>query len=50
MLLVLSLAFVLNRIAFSRAAVKQQFNELITGKSQTNRDQKSNLIILQWHN
>ena len=36
MLLVLSLAPVL----------KQQFNERINGKSQTNRDQKSNLLYL----
>ena len=28
-------------------ALKQQFNELINGKSQTNRDQKSNLLFLQ---
>ena len=28
-------------------ALKQQFNELINGKSQTNRDQKSNLFFLQ---
>ena len=26
---------------------KQQFNEVINGKSQTNRDQKSNLSFLQ---
>ena len=31
-------------------ALKQQFNELINGKSQTNRDQKSNLLFLQQHN
>ena len=31
-------------------ALKQQFNELINGKSQTNRDQKSNLLFLQRHN
>ena len=30
-------------------ALKQQFNELINGKSQTNRDQKSNLLFLQRH-
>ena len=30
-------------------ALKQQFNELINGKSQTNRDQKSNLLFLQLH-
>ena len=30
--------------------LKQQFNELINGKSQTNRDQKSNLLFLQQHN
>ena len=29
--------------------LKQQFNELINGKSETNRDQKSNLLFLQWH-
>ena len=28
-------------------ALKQQFNKLINGKSQTNRDQKSNLLFLQ---
>ena len=39
MLLVLSLLSVL----------KKQFNELINGKSQTNRDQKSNLLVLQQH-
>ena len=27
----------------------KQFNELINGKSQTNRDQKSNLLFLQRH-
>ena len=47
MLLVLSLVHVLNEIALN-----QQFNEcnsieLINGKSQTNRDQKSNLLFLQ---
>ena len=31
-------------------ALKQQFNELINGKSQTNRDQKSDLLFLQRHN
>ena len=46
MLIVLSLALVINRIVF-----KQQFNEhssieLINGKSKTNRDQKSNLLFL----
>ena len=40
MLLVLSLVSILT----------QQFNELINGKSQTNRDQKSNLLFLQRHN
>ena len=30
--------------------LKQQYNELINGKSQTNRDQKSNLLFLQRHN
>ena len=34
----------------SRIALKQQFNELINGKSQTNRDQKSNLLFLQQYN
>ena len=43
-LLVLSLAPALNGIAF-----KEQFNELINRKSKTNRDQKSNLLILQRH-
>ena len=33
----------------SGIALKQQFNELINGKSQTNRDQKSNLLFLQRH-
>ena len=28
-------------------ALKQQSNKLINGKSQTNRDQKSNLLFLQ---
>ena len=27
--------------------LKQQFNEFINGKSQTNRDQKSNLINIE---
>ena len=26
-----------------------KYNELINGKSQTNRDQNSNLSFLQWH-
>ena len=39
MLLVLSFVSVL----------KQQFHELINGKSQTNRDQKSSLLFLQRH-
>ena len=30
--------------------LKQKFNELINGESQTNRDQKSNLLFLQQHN
>ena len=30
--------------------LKQQYNELINGESQTNRDQKSNLLFLQRHN
>ena len=29
--------------------LKQQFNELISGTSQTNRDQKLNLLYLQRH-
>ena len=29
--------------------LKQQFNERINGKRQTNRDQKSNLFFLQRH-
>ena len=45
MLLVLGLVPVLNGIAF-----KQQFNELISGKSQINGDQKSDLLFLQRHN
>ena len=40
MLLVLSLV----------PALRQQFNELINGKSQTNRGQKANLLFLQRHN
>ena len=32
------------------SALKQQFNKLINGKSQTNRDQKLNLLFLQRHN
>ena len=39
MLLVLSLVPVL----------KQGFNKIINGRSQTNRDQKSNLLFLQRH-
>ena len=31
-------------------ALKQQFNELINEKCQTNRDQKLNLLFLQRHN
>ena len=31
-------------------ALKQQFSKLINGKSQTNTDQKSNLLFLQRHN
>ena len=42
MLLVLSLALVLNGIA-----LKQQSNELINEKNQTNRDQKSDVIFLE---
>ena len=30
-------------------AFKQQSNELINEKSQTNRDRKSNLLLLQRH-
>ena len=30
--------------------LKQQFNELVNEKSQTNRDRKSNLLFLQRHN
>ena len=30
--------------------LKQQFNEPTNGESQTNRDQKSNLLFLQQHN
>ena len=30
--------------------LKQQFNELINGKIQTNRDQKLNLLFLQRYN
>ena len=29
--------------------LKQQFNELMNGKSQINRDQKSKLLFLQRH-
>ena len=46
----LSLALVLNGIAFSGAALKQQFNKFINGKNKKNRDQKSNLLFLQQHN
>ena len=31
-------------------ALKQQFNEPINGKIQTNRDQKLNLLFSQQHN
>ena len=31
-------------------ALKQQFNGVINGKSQTNRDQTSNFSFLQQHN
>ena len=34
----------------TQCALKQQFNELLNGKSQTNRDQNSNLLFLQRHN
>ena len=30
-------------------AIKQQFDELINGKSQTNKDQKLYLLFLQRH-
>ena len=30
-------------------ALKQQFDELVNWKSQTNRDHKSNLLFLQRH-
>ena len=46
----LSLAPVLSGIAFNGAVLEQQFNKLTNGKSQTNRDQKSNLLFLQQHN
>ena len=29
--------------------LKQQFNELINGRSETSRDQKSNLLFLKGH-
>ena len=50
MLLILSLAHILHE-----TALKQRFNkcnsiELINGKSQTNKDQKSNLLFLQQYN
>ena len=47
MMLVLSLVPTLSGIWFNGAALKQQFNELINGKSQTNRDQKSKVLFLQ---
>ena len=31
------------------SVLKQRFNKLINGKSQTNRDQKSNLLLVQRH-
>ena len=31
-------------------ALKQQFNEFINGKSQTNRNQKLDVLLLQRHN
>ena len=31
------------------SVLKQQFHELINGKSQTNRDEKSNLLFLKRH-
>ena len=36
-------------IVLSLLSVLKQFNELINGKSQTNRNQKSNLLFLQRH-
>ena len=30
-------------------ALEQKFNDLVNGKSQTNRHQKSNLLFLQQH-
>ena len=31
------------------SVLKQRFNKLINGKSQTNRDEKSNLLFVQRH-
>ena len=53
MLELVAIFFVLIGMLFVLSLVpapKQQFNELINEKSQTNRDQKSNLLFLQRHN
>ena len=34
----------------TQCVLKQQFNKLLNGKSQTNRDQNSKLLFLQRHN
>ena len=36
-------------VSYLVPVLKQQFNELINGKSQTNKRQKSNLLFLQQH-
>ena len=50
MLLVLGLAIVLNVIALKQKSNERNSIELINGKSQTNRDQKSGLLFLQRQN
>ena len=50
MLLVLSLAHVLNGIALKKQFYECNSIELINRKSQANRDKISNLLFLQWHN
>ena len=50
MLLVLSLAHVLNGIALKKQFYECNSIELINRKSQANRDKMSNLLFLQWHN
>ena len=50
MLLILSLAHVLNEIGLKQGFNKCNSIELINGKSQINRDQKSNLLFLQRYN